>query len=101
MLKLDPVLFEQALFNILDNAAKYAPAGSTILIRAEQVSGGVQLQIVDEGEGIPEQTSRRFLTSSTGSKRVIGPWSQNRARPADLSRLRGSDGRHHSSGKPT
>ena len=30
MLKLDPVLFEQVLFNILDNAAKYSPAGSTI-----------------------------------------------------------------------
>ncbi len=28
MLKLDPVLFEQVLFNLLDNAAKYAPAGT-------------------------------------------------------------------------
>ena len=28
MLKLDVVLFEQVLFNLLDNAAKYAPAGS-------------------------------------------------------------------------
>ena len=27
MLKLDPVLFEQVLFNLLDNAAKYAPTG--------------------------------------------------------------------------
>ena len=27
MLRLDPVLFEQVLFNLLDNAAKYAPAG--------------------------------------------------------------------------
>ena len=27
MLELDPVLFEQVLFNLLDNAAKYAPAG--------------------------------------------------------------------------
>ena len=31
---LDPVLFEQALFNVLDNAAKYSPAGSTIRIEA-------------------------------------------------------------------
>lgn len=30
MLRLDPVLFEQVLFNLLDNAAKYAPVGSTI-----------------------------------------------------------------------
>src|SRR6202522_301728 len=32
MLELDAVLFEQALFNLLDNAAKYAPADSTISI---------------------------------------------------------------------
>ena len=30
MLRLDPVLFEQVLFNLLDNAAKYAPAGTAI-----------------------------------------------------------------------
>src|SRR6202045_740260 len=33
MLELDAVLFEQALFNLLDNAAKYAPADTTISIR--------------------------------------------------------------------
>src|SRR6185369_6937657 len=30
MLDIDPVLFEQALFNLLDNAAKYAPLETTI-----------------------------------------------------------------------
>src|SRR5262245_37525867 len=30
MLAIDAVLFEQVLFNILDNASKYAPPGSTI-----------------------------------------------------------------------
>ena len=34
MLELDAVLFEQVLFNLLDNAAKYAPAGTTISIRS-------------------------------------------------------------------
>ncbi|WEK51672.1 MAG: histidine kinase dimerization/phospho-acceptor domain-containing protein [Candidatus Kaistia colombiensis] len=34
MLRLDPVLFEQVLFNLLDNAAKYAPEGSAIRIGA-------------------------------------------------------------------
>ncbi len=33
MLELDAVLFEQVLFNLLDNAAKHAPAGTTISIR--------------------------------------------------------------------
>ena len=34
MLELDPVLFEQVLFNLLDNASKYAPADTTIRIRS-------------------------------------------------------------------
>ena len=32
MLELDPVLFEQVLFNLLDNAAKYASPQTTVLI---------------------------------------------------------------------
>jgi two-component system sensor histidine kinase KdpD len=53
MLDLDAVLFEQVLFNLLDNAAKYAPAGSTIRVQGWQDRGAVSLQIMDEGEGIP------------------------------------------------
>jgi len=53
MLNLDAVLFEQVLFNILDNAAKYSPAGTTIRIQSWRDSGLVCLQILDEGDGIP------------------------------------------------
>ena len=53
MLELDAVLFEQALFNLLDNAAKYAPADTTISIRGSRERDFVILQIIDEGEGIP------------------------------------------------
>ena len=53
MLELDAVLFEQVIFNLLDNAAKYAPADTTISIRASQDKDAVVLQIMDEGNGIP------------------------------------------------
>jgi two-component system, OmpR family, sensor histidine kinase KdpD len=53
MLELDPVLFEQVLFNLLDNAAKYAPAGTTIGICARSDNDSVRLQVRDEGDGIP------------------------------------------------
>ena len=53
MLELDAVLFEQALFNLLDNAAKYAPADTTIAIRGVRDRNQVLLQIMDEGNGIP------------------------------------------------
>jgi two-component system, OmpR family, sensor histidine kinase KdpD len=55
MLELDAVLFEQALFNLLDNAAKFAPSGSTIRLQGWRDRDVVSLQILDEGEGIAPQ----------------------------------------------
>jgi len=52
MVEIDPVLFEQVLFNLLDNAAKYAPAGTTIRIQSWRDQDSVGLQVLDEGEGI-------------------------------------------------
>jgi len=53
MLELDAVLFEQVLFNLLDNAAKYSPPDTTISIRSIRERDAVMLQVADEGEGIP------------------------------------------------
>jgi len=53
MLKLDAVLFEQVLFNLLDNAAKYAPEETMIQIKGWREQGAVVLQVLDEGDGIP------------------------------------------------
>ncbi|RUU26663.1 sensor histidine kinase KdpD [Mesorhizobium sp. M6A.T.Ce.TU.016.01.1.1] len=61
MLRLDPVLFEQVLFNLLDNAAKYAPPGSTIRLQGWLDNGFVILQIMDEGPGIPPADLQRVF----------------------------------------
>src|SRR5579884_758354 len=53
MLRLDPFLFDQVLFNLLDNAAKYAPEGSRIDIKARREGDVVAVEIIDEGPGIP------------------------------------------------
>jgi two-component system sensor histidine kinase KdpD len=53
MLELDAVLFEQVLFNLLDNAAKYSPAETTIRIQGWRNGDAVCLRVVDEGTGIP------------------------------------------------
>jgi two-component system, OmpR family, sensor histidine kinase KdpD len=53
MLELDAVLFEQVLFNLLDNAAKYAPPETTIRILAFRSGDSVLLRVLDEGSGIP------------------------------------------------
>src|SRR5262249_29794160 len=61
MLALDAVLFEQVLFNLLDNAAKYAPPGTTVRIRGWQDGGAVYLQVIDEGDGIPPADLERIF----------------------------------------
>ena len=61
MLELDPVLFEQVLFNLLDNAAKYASPGTTVLIQSWQEGADVKLQIIDEGSGIPPEEIKRIF----------------------------------------
>ncbi|MBY4610906.1 sensor histidine kinase KdpD [Rhizobium sp. 9T] len=53
MVRVDPVLFEQVIFNLLDNAAKYAPAGSVIQIEGWADADNVVVQVLDEGPGIP------------------------------------------------
>lgn len=60
-LRLDPVLFEQALVNLLDNAGKYAPEGSTVTVRAERKAERVILAVLDEGEGLPEDETERVF----------------------------------------
>ena len=50
---LDPRLTAAALTRVLENAAKYAPAGSLIRIQSWRETNSVCLQILDEGEGIP------------------------------------------------
>lgn len=63
LLELDEVLCEQVLFNLLDNAAKYAPAATAITLRAWWVrqEHAVQLQIIDEGPGIPPDLTERIF----------------------------------------
>jgi two-component system sensor histidine kinase KdpD len=61
MLELDAVLFEQVLFNLLDNAAKYSAEGTTIRIVSWRDGASVSLQILDEGDGIPPADLERIF----------------------------------------
>ncbi len=61
MVMVDAVLFEQVLFNVLDNAAKYAPEETTVHIRSWRDQESVRLQVLDEGEGIPAADLERIF----------------------------------------
>ena len=54
LLQIDAVLMERVLVNLLENAAKYTPAGTTIHISAQPQSDAVALTITDEGPGLPK-----------------------------------------------
>jgi two-component system sensor histidine kinase KdpD len=49
----DPVLVSQVLANLLDNAAKYTPAGTPIRIAAVADAPMVRVVVEDEGPGLP------------------------------------------------
>lgn len=54
----DPVQLTQVLVNLLSNANKFAPAGSTITVGAAALDGEVSLWVEDSGPGIPPVEAR-------------------------------------------
>ena len=48
----DPALLEQVLVNLLENAVKYAPAGSHAAIRLSEDARDIRIAVADEGVGI-------------------------------------------------
>jgi len=59
--QLDPGLLEQALVNILENAAAYSPDGSRIEAAAYEDRANVVIAIDDEGPGIPKAHIERIF----------------------------------------
>lgn len=53
---------ERVLTNLVGNAAKYSPAGSTISIRVEGAADLVRLVVDDEGPGVPEQEREQVFS---------------------------------------
>jgi two-component system phosphate regulon sensor histidine kinase PhoR len=45
---------ERVLWNLIDNAIKYTPAGGAIALTSRMVAGKISLSISDSGVGIPK-----------------------------------------------
>jgi two-component system sensor histidine kinase KdpD len=61
LLYVDPVLFEQVLINIVDNASRHTPAGTPISITARADRAEVTIEIADRGPGISEGLLQRIF----------------------------------------
>jgi len=78
----DPVLIEQAFAQVVDNAAKYSPVGSTITVAAKRNGHGLVLSVRDTGVGLTDEESAqlgdRFFRgarhASTTSGSGLGLW---------------------------
>lgn len=60
-LSLDKKWTAEALFNILDNAVKYSPAGTSVLIRIQTLYSFVRVEIEDQGIGIPREEYHKIF----------------------------------------
>ncbi|MET0755261.1 MAG: sensor histidine kinase KdpD [Pseudoxanthomonas sp.] len=56
-----PALVEQALFNVLENAAKFSPPQQPVEVDARMVEGRLRIDVRDHGPGIPEQERARIF----------------------------------------
>jgi two-component system sensor histidine kinase KdpD len=75
-LRVNAPLFEQALFNVLDNAARHAPSGQPLRIGAQVLDGELHLEVGDGGPGIPAPERERvfdmFHRISHGDRATTG-----------------------------
>ena len=75
-LSVDPLKITQVVENLLDNALKYTPAGSRVILRAAQQGSEVVVTVRDNGPGIPTDDLphifERFYRVEKGRSREKG-----------------------------
>jgi two-component system sensor histidine kinase KdpD len=61
LVPLDDILIEQVLINLLENAARHTPAGTSVHVTAGEGAGEVTLEVGDTGPGIPPGEEARIF----------------------------------------
>jgi len=61
LLNFDAVLIERVLCNLLENASKYAPPNTDIMLTARVQAREVQISIADEGKGFPDENRENLF----------------------------------------
>jgi signal transduction histidine kinase len=68
--KIDADLMKQVFSNLIENAVKYSPTNSRILVTTEEVDGSIIVQIADQGIGITENEIKHIFTKFYRTKHV-------------------------------
>jgi len=66
----DPHAFSQALLNLLSNAVKYSGSERTILVKASQSRGRLEISVSDQGIGVPAWEQERIFDSFYRGRRT-------------------------------
>lgn len=70
----DSILLQNALHNVLDNALKYCSENDTVIVTVKDISQNCIIEILDSGEGFPENSAlltNRF-TRGENTKGIVG-----------------------------
>ena len=70
---LDVELFERAIANLLDNALKFCPRGSTVTLAAERRGDSVAVSVADDGPGIPSADLPLLFDRFYQSRPTVAP----------------------------
>jgi two-component system phosphate regulon sensor histidine kinase PhoR len=71
-LLLDERAIEIAVINLVDNALKYAPEGKRVGVSVRPAAGGAEVQVSDEGPGIPPEDRKRIFERFVRGKSAHG-----------------------------
>ena len=52
---------QRVLLNLIQNAIRHTPADGSVTVRAREASGGVEIEVADDGEGIPAGEGERVF----------------------------------------
>ncbi len=71
--RLDVELFERAIANLVDNALKFCPHGSTVTLAARRRDGRVEVSVADDGPGIPAADLPQLFDRFYQSRQTVAP----------------------------
>jgi two-component system sensor histidine kinase KdpD len=69
LVRIDALLIERVLVNLLENASKYTPPGSRIILAAEAIADQLSVSVSDNGPGLPAGREEAVFQKFTRGER--------------------------------